>query len=107
RRCFELAVQYLPDEMLHAHVQDLAAGRAPVNSRVYNDWLKRGYPDISAISFLWPAMNAKLANFPRMGYPLARVRLPEWVERYLPPWVPVLVQKIPLLGFALTPISKR
>jgi hypothetical protein len=57
RRVYELALQYLPDYLLHLHCQDLAAGRAHNASSVY-DAFKSWYTvaDLEAMN-LWPGMD--------------------------------------------------
>jgi hypothetical protein len=108
RRVAELGLLYLPDEILHAHWQDRAAGRAPAASRVYNNWLKPLYPDINAILPLWPALDDKLRNFDGLGLVVIRLPVPLWAVRFVPPWVPVMLQGIPLLGMqVLTSARKR
>jgi hypothetical protein len=97
RRTSELVLQYLPDHVLHLHWQDRNAGRAPVDSRVYKGYFQSLYPNVNAISSLWPAMDKKMADFGRMTLAILMVRLPLWFIRFLPPWVPVLLQRIPLL----------
>jgi hypothetical protein len=62
RRVYELALQYLPDYLLHLHCQDLAAGRAHNASSVY-DSFKRWYTvaDLEAMN-LWSRMDQRIAE---------------------------------------------
>jgi hypothetical protein len=107
RRVTELALEYLPDHLLHLHWQDTNAGRARADSRVYKIYFESLYPNINAISSLWPALDKKLSDFRRMTYAILSVWLPLWVIRFLPPWVPVLLQRIPLLWIPnLVPAKK-
>jgi hypothetical protein len=62
RRVYELALQYLPNYLLHLHCQDLAAGRAHNASSVY-DAFKKWYTvaDLEAMN-LWSRMDDRIAE---------------------------------------------
>ena len=69
RRVRELAVQYLPNELLRLHCADLAAGRSHAQSDVYTQTgLNRDstVSDLEAAG-LWTRMDAKIAAFGGCG----------------------------------------
>ena len=59
----ELAIQYLPNYLLHRHCSDIAAGRSHAESEVY-DTLKRNYT-VSQLEVeeLWERMDEKIDSF--------------------------------------------
>jgi hypothetical protein len=78
----QLAVQHLPDALLHEHWIDVRNNLAPAASNAYAFFLQRFYPDITALGDLWTRMDDKLRAMG--GLAQLPVTLPPLTERFPP-----------------------